>query len=76
MADAAKLEVPGKRLNPRTIRVDPLTPVVGAEIGGLDLSKPISAEQLGEVREAFNVHHVLVFRDQVLTPEDRSEGVV
>jgi len=59
-----------KWLAPRTITIDPLTPVVGAEIGGIDLSKPISTQQLTEVRDAFNAYHVLVFRDQVLTSED------
>jgi len=44
--------------------VEPLTPVVCAESGGIDLSKPISAEQLGEIRDAYNADHVLVFRDQ------------
>jgi taurine dioxygenase len=70
MAAAPRLEAHEKRLNPRTITVDPLTPVVGAEIGGIDLSKAISPEQLGEIRDAFNAYHVLVFHDQLLTPED------
>ena len=70
MAAAPRLEAHETRLNPRTIGIDPLTPVVGAEIGGIDLSKPISAEQLREIRDAFNAYHVLVFRNQVLTPED------
>jgi hypothetical protein len=48
MAAAPRLEAHEKRLNPHTIMVDPLTPVVGAEIGGIDLSKPMSAEQLRE----------------------------
>jgi taurine dioxygenase len=70
MTAAPRPEAHAKRLNPRTITIDPLTPVVGAEIGGVDLSKPVSAEQLEEIRDAFNAYHVLVFRDQVLTPED------
>lgn len=59
-----------KALAPQTISIDPLTPVIGAEIGGVDLSKPLSEQQFGEIREAFNTYHVLVFRDQILTPED------
>lgn len=54
----------------RTIRIDPITPVIGAEIHGADLSKPLSPEQFDDIRAAFNAHHVLVFRDQHLTPED------
>ena len=36
MAGAPRLETHEKRLNPRTIMLDPLTPVVGAEIGGIE----------------------------------------
>ena len=53
-----------------TLEVKPLTPIVGAEIAGVDLSRPLRDQQLDEVRRAFLAHHVLVFRDQVLTPED------
>ncbi|WP_326613876.1 TauD/TfdA family dioxygenase [Streptomyces scopuliridis] len=53
-----------------TIAVDPLTPLLGAEISGLDLSKKPTPEQEKEVKDAFLTHHVLVFRDQNLTPDD------
>jgi taurine dioxygenase len=52
-----------------TMTVDPLTPVIGAEIGGVDLSRPLAPEQFAEIRVAFIAHHVLVFRDQHLSPE-------
>ncbi|MEU6171900.1 TauD/TfdA family dioxygenase [Streptantibioticus parmotrematis] len=52
------------------IRVDPLTPVIGAEVSGLDLTKELTLDQVDEVRRAFLAHHVLVFRDQALTDED------
>jgi len=58
------------RIEPRTIRIDPLTPVVGAEIGGVDLSRELSPEQFAEIRAAFNAHHVLVFHDQHISRED------
>jgi taurine dioxygenase len=54
----------------RTIAITPLNPVIGAEIGGVDLSCPIAPTQLAELRAALNAHHVLVFRDQHLTPEE------
>ncbi|MDX3854765.1 TauD/TfdA dioxygenase family protein [Streptomyces sp. AK02-01A] len=53
-----------------TIAVDPLTPLLGAEVSGLDLSKELTDEQLDEVKRAFLAHHVLVFRDQTLSGED------
>jgi taurine dioxygenase len=67
---ARRLSVVDKPLNPKTLSIQPLNPVVGAEIEGVDLSQPLSAEQFGEVRAAFNAHHVLVFRDQTLSRED------
>jgi taurine dioxygenase len=54
----------------RQLSVQPLTPVIGAEVSGLDLSKELTDEQLAEVKHAFLTYHVLVFRDQVLTTED------
>ncbi|MCB5906082.1 TauD/TfdA dioxygenase family protein [Streptomyces pinistramenti] len=50
--------------------VDPLTPLLGAEVSGLDLTKELTAEQTDDVKRAFLAHHVLVFRDQNLTDED------
>jgi taurine dioxygenase len=52
------------------LSAQPLTPVIGAEVSGLDLSKELTAEQLAEVKHAFLTYHVLVFRDQILTVED------
>ncbi|MEW1654652.1 TauD/TfdA family dioxygenase [Streptomyces sp. NPDC093707] len=54
----------------RTIGVVPLTPVLGAEVSGVDLTQELSAEQLAEVKAAFLDHHVLVLRDQDISPED------
>ena len=53
-----------------TIHVSPLSPVVGAEIEGIDLSADLSNHQFAEVRRALLEHHVLVFRDQQLSAED------
>lgn len=53
-----------------TFKAQPLSPVIGAEISGLDLSNELSDKQLAEIRRAFLAHHVLVFRDQVLSAED------
>jgi taurine dioxygenase len=53
----------------KTIRVNPLSPMIGAEIDGVDLSKPLSNAQFDDIHTAFLKHHVIFFRDQTLTPE-------
>jgi alpha-ketoglutarate-dependent taurine dioxygenase len=52
-----------------TLGVKPLTPHIGAEVHGVDLSHPLSPEQLRDVRQAFLDWMVLVFRDQKLDRE-------
>ncbi len=47
-----------------TIGVDSLTPHIGAEISGVDLSQPLSNEQFSEVYQAWLDWKVVVFRDQ------------
>jgi taurine dioxygenase len=41
---------------------------LGAEIGGLDLSRELSDGQIAQIRRAFLEHQVIFFRDQDLTP--------
>src|SRR5947208_8672013 len=57
------------RMNYQHIRVVPASAYVGAEIGGVDLGKPIRHEVLGEIRHAFGEYGVVFFRDQHLSPE-------
>ncbi len=58
-----------------TIDVDPqaqpLSGALGLELRGFDLSKPLTDDQVASIRAAFNENHVLVFRDQTLTPEEQ-----
>ena len=49
--------------------VRPLAGAVGSEIFGLDLSAPLSAEAVTDVRAVLADRGVVVFRDQTLTPE-------
>ncbi|WGT62539.1 TauD/TfdA dioxygenase family protein [Variovorax paradoxus] len=50
--------------------VRPFNAPVGAEIIGLDISKPISAEDFKRIHQAHLDHHVLVFRRQRITPQE------
>jgi len=54
----------------RTLAVRGLTPVIGAEVTGLDLTRELTGEQLTELKTAFLDHHVLVFRDQDISVDD------
>ena len=65
-----RLQTKAPALQPRTFALKPLTPVIGAEIEGVDLSQPIEAGRFAEIRQALNERHVLVFRDQKLSAED------
>lgn len=53
-----------------TLTVTPLAPRIGAEITGLDLSKPISDEEFETVRNAFYEHAVIVVRSGPFDDED------
>ncbi|MBS0455550.1 MAG: TauD/TfdA family dioxygenase [Proteobacteria bacterium] len=53
----------------QTISVVPLTPTIGAEVFGIDLSQPLSDVQFEEVHRAWMEHQVIFFRDQKLTIE-------
>ena len=50
-----------------TITVDKVTPIIGAEIGGIDLSQPLSNRQHDELHRALAENLVIFFRDQNLT---------
>ena len=53
-----------------SIQVTPLTPTIGAEIQGVDLSRPLEQQQFQEVKEAFLKHQVIFFRDQEITVDE------
>ena len=55
-----------------TIRVTPVTRVIGVEVEGVDLTKPVSVAQIDDLGRALANHNVLFFRDQPeLTPEQQ-----
>jgi len=53
-----------------SIQVTPLTPTIGAEIQGVDLSRPLEQQQFQEVKAAFLKHQVIFFRDQEITVDE------
>ena len=49
-----------------------ITPTIGAEISGVDLAN-LDPERVSAIKDAFFKHHVLVFRDQVLTRDQHKD---
>ncbi len=55
----------------QSFEVRPFTEKVGAEIVGLDLSRPLNDADFARMHQAHLDHHVLVFRDQQITPQQQ-----
>jgi len=53
----------------KTIQAFPLSPALGAEIGGIDIAAGVDEEQFSELRQAFADFGVIFLRDQDITPE-------
>ena len=53
------------------ISVSKLHPVIGAEVSGVDLSRPLDPETIRQIKEAWFKHTVLVFRDQSISEDDQ-----
>jgi alpha-ketoglutarate-dependent 2,4-dichlorophenoxyacetate dioxygenase len=51
--------------------LEPLSPVLGAAISGIDLRTPLGERMQRAVYDAFVHYHVLCFRDQHLDPEQQ-----
>ena len=54
-----------------SIQIQPLTPSVGAEIGGVDLGKPLDRATVRAIEEALLEHGVIFFRDQDISAEQQ-----
>ena len=53
------------------IRIRPFEAPVGAEVLGLDLASPLTERDFRRIHRAHLDHHVLVFRDQRITPQQQ-----
>jgi alpha-ketoglutarate-dependent 2,4-dichlorophenoxyacetate dioxygenase len=51
------------------ITICPVTPTFAAEIGDIDLSKPLAPSEISEVKDAFTGYAVLIFPDQHLSQD-------
>jgi taurine dioxygenase len=58
-------------LSPDKVRTRPLSPAIGAEIIGVDLSQPMSDELFARVLEIWHQNLVILLRDQHLTEDDQ-----
>ena len=53
------------------IDVHPVSGALGAEIKGVDISIPLEAEVVSEIRDALLKHLVIFFQNQVITPRQQ-----
>ena len=53
------------------LTITPIHPWLGAEVGGVDLTRPLADARFARVAAAFDEHSVLVFHDQPLTDEQQ-----
>ena len=51
--------------------IKPMAGALGAEIHGLDLPRPLSAEDTLRLRKLLNEYEVIFFRDQDISPASR-----
>ena len=54
-----------------TLTIRPLHPLFVGEVSGIDLTQPLSAEQIAAIEAAIAAHAVLVFRDQRITDDQQ-----
>ena len=53
------------------IDVHPVSGALGAEITGVDISLPLDAEVVSEIRNALLSHLVIFFQNQIITPQQQ-----
>jgi len=54
------------------LQITPLQPTIGAEIAGVDLSRPLTTEQRAAIRAAVIRYKVIFFRDQQLDTDSQA----
>ena len=56
-----------------SLEILPVTPLIGAEVIGIDLSEPLTNHQKNAIHEAFLKHAVLFFRNQDISVEQQKD---
>jgi taurine dioxygenase len=51
------------------MKIEKITPIIGAEISDIDLSKPLTEQQRVDLKNALLENYVLFFRNQPMDPE-------
>jgi taurine dioxygenase len=69
MSTASAYQTP---LETSAIEVRPLQPTIGAEIHGVDISRPLSTEQRDAIKAAVLQYKVVFFRDQTLDKQSHA----
>lgn len=67
--DPSTNSVNAQKSSAQHFEIWPLDAPLGAEVLGLDLHKPLSDAEFARIHQAHLDHHVLIFRDQRITPE-------
>src|SRR5262249_7470854 len=67
----AKIASVPKPVTYETITAIPTSPHIGAEIGNIDLTQPLSNKQVEELHDAFARYQVVFFRNQKISFEDQ-----
>ncbi|CAD0309177.1 hypothetical protein NCPPB940_09320 [Xanthomonas hortorum pv. taraxaci] len=63
---------PYSRVHSSSVRILPFDAPLGAEVIGFDLSQPLDADTFARIHQAHLDCHVLVFREQRITPAHRN----
>jgi taurine dioxygenase len=53
------------------IRIEPLGPIIGARVDGIDLARPIDAASRAKLGDALIAHKVLFFEGQAISPQQQ-----
>jgi len=55
-----------------SLTVTPLSTALGAQISGVDITRPLSTEHRDAIEQALLSHSVLFFRGQPITPQQQA----